>query len=234
MLRRLPLEWARMSLSWIVRRRRYEGSRRSSVLRFGRSSRRAMPSTDRETCGPAYRCGSGPRCRRPEARDRDMVQTMKPGAVLVDIAIDQGGCFETSHPTSHSSPTYVVDGVVHYCVANMPAAVSRTATFALNNVTLPFTIALADKGWRKALLENSHLRAGLNIHDGQSHLPARRRGSRAALHNGGKCPLVVLPDTDDRGGGRPGSRKRDAANGGAGGELPSQSSAFWRELGRFP
>jgi alanine dehydrogenase len=92
---------------------------------------------------------------------------MKLGAVLVDIAIDQGGCFETSHPTSHSSPTYVVDGIVHYCVANMPAAVSPTATFALNNVTLPFTIALADKGWREALLEDPHLRAGLNIHEGQ-------------------------------------------------------------------
>ena len=86
---------------------------------------------------------------------------------MVDIAIDQGGCFETSHPTSHSSPTYVVDGVVHYCVANMPAAVARTSTFALNNVTLPFTIALANKGWRKALLEDSHLRDGLNVHDGR-------------------------------------------------------------------
>ena len=82
-----------------------------------------------------------------------MVQTMKSGAVLVDIAIDQGGCFETSNPTSHSSPTYVVDGIVHYCVANMPAAVSRTATFA--------------QGWRRALMDDPHLRAGLNIHDGQ-------------------------------------------------------------------
>ena len=92
-----------------------------------------------------------PGAAAPKLVTRDMLQTMKSGAVLVDIAIDQGGCFETSHPTSHSAPTYVVDGVVHYCVANMPAAVARTSTFALNNVTLPFTIALADKGWRKAL-----------------------------------------------------------------------------------
>ena len=90
-----------------------------------------------------------PGAAAPKLVTRDMLQTMKSGAVLVDIAIDQGGCFETSHPTSHSAPTYVVDGAVHYCVANMPAAVARTSTFALNNVTLPFTIALADKGWRK-------------------------------------------------------------------------------------
>ena len=96
-----------------------------------------------------------------------MLQTMKSGAVLVDIAIDQGGCFETSHATAHSAPTYVVDGAVHYCVANMPAAVARTSTFALNNVTLPFTIALADKGWRKALLEDPHLRNGLDIYNDQ-------------------------------------------------------------------
>jgi len=83
--------------------------------------------------------------------------------VLVDIAIDQGGCAETSKPTTHSQPTYVVDGVVHYCVANMPGAVARTSTFALNNATLPFTLALADKGWRKALGEDPHLRAGLNV-----------------------------------------------------------------------
>src|SRR5215204_3134406 len=108
-----------------------------------------------------------PGAAAPKLVTRDMVQTMKSGAVVVDIAIDQGGCFETSHATSHSSPTDVVDGVVHYCVANMPAAVSRTSTFALNNVTLPFTIALADKGWRKALLEDPHLRNGLNIYNDQ-------------------------------------------------------------------
>jgi alanine dehydrogenase len=92
---------------------------------------------------------------------------MKPGAVLVDIAIDQGGCFETSRPTTHAAPTFVEAGVIHYCVTNMPGAVARTSTFALNNATLPFTLALADKGWRRALREDAHLRAGLNIHGGR-------------------------------------------------------------------
>ena len=96
-----------------------------------------------------------------------MLKTMKPGAVIVDIAIDQGGCCETSHPTTHAEPTYVVDGIVHYCVANMPGAVARTSTFALNNATLPFAIALANKGWKKALQDDPHLRAGLNVHDGK-------------------------------------------------------------------
>ena len=96
-----------------------------------------------------------------------MVKTMKPGAVIVDVAIDQGGCVETSHATTHSDPTYVVDGVVHYCVANMPGAVARTSTFALNNVTLPFALALADKGWRSALQTDRHLRAGLNVCEGK-------------------------------------------------------------------
>jgi len=79
------------------------------------------------------------------------------------VAIDQGGCFETSHATTHADPTYVVDGVVHYCVANMPGGVPRTSTFALNNATLPFTLALADKGWKRALAEDAHLRNGLNV-----------------------------------------------------------------------
>ena len=96
-----------------------------------------------------------------------MVKRMRPGSVLVDIAIDQGGCFETSHATTHADPTYVVDGIIHYCVANMPGAVARTSTFALNNATLSFALALADKGWRRALAEDPHLRNGLNIHDGQ-------------------------------------------------------------------
>jgi alanine dehydrogenase len=87
--------------------------------------------------------------------------------VLVDVAIDQGGCFETSHPTTHAEPTYVVDGIVHYCVANMPGAVARTSTFALNNATLPFALALADKGWRKAIADDAHLRNGLNVHEGK-------------------------------------------------------------------
>jgi alanine dehydrogenase len=95
------------------------------------------------------------------------VKAMKPGSVIVDIAIDQGGCCETSRPTSHSHPTYVVDDVVHYCVTNMPGAVARTSTFALNNVTLPFVLALAEKGYRRALADNAHLRNGLNICRGQ-------------------------------------------------------------------
>jgi alanine dehydrogenase len=87
--------------------------------------------------------------------------------VIVDVAIDQGGCCETSHATTHSNPTYVVDGIVHYCVANMPGAVARTSTFALNHATLPFALALADKGWVKALKDDPHLRAGLNVHEGK-------------------------------------------------------------------
>jgi alanine dehydrogenase len=91
---------------------------------------------------------------------------MKPGSVIVDVAIDQGGCAETSRPTTHSNPTYVVDGVVHYCVANIPGAVARTSTFALSNCTLPFVLALADHGLRRALGEDEHLRNGLNVHEG--------------------------------------------------------------------
>ena len=92
---------------------------------------------------------------------------MKPGAVLVDVAIDQGGCFETSHATTHQDPTYVVDGVVHYCVANMPGAVARTSTYALNNVTLPHALRIADRGWKAALAADPHLAEGLNVHEGQ-------------------------------------------------------------------
>jgi len=95
------------------------------------------------------------------------VSRMRPGAVIVDVAIDQGGCAETSRPTTHAAPTYVVDGVVHYCVANMPGAVPRTSTYALNHATLPFVLALADKGWRQALRDDEHLRAGLNLCAGQ-------------------------------------------------------------------
>ena len=92
---------------------------------------------------------------------------MKPGAVMVDIAIDQGGCFETSHPTTHAEPTFVVDGVIHYCVANMPGAVPRTSTFALTNATLPYVRALADLGWQAALKRDAGLAAGLNVHAGE-------------------------------------------------------------------
>jgi alanine dehydrogenase len=107
-----------------------------------------------------------PGAAAPKLISRAMLATMKQGAVIVDVCIDQGGCCETSRPTTHSHPTYIVDGIVHYCVANMPGAVARTSTFALNNATLPFTLALADKGWKKALTEDPHLRAGLNIHGG--------------------------------------------------------------------
>ncbi len=108
-----------------------------------------------------------PGAAAPKLLTRAQVARMAPGAVLVDVAIDQGGCFETSRATTHAEPTYVVDGVVHYCVANMPGGVPRTSTWALNNATLPFTLALAGKGWRQALRDDPHLREGLNVHDGQ-------------------------------------------------------------------
>jgi alanine dehydrogenase len=108
-----------------------------------------------------------PGAAAPKLVTREMVRTMKPGSVIVDVAIDQGGCVETSHATTHSDPTYVVDGVVHYCVANMPGAVARTSTFALNSVTLPFTLALANHGWQKALQQDVHLRNGLNVFEGK-------------------------------------------------------------------
>ena len=92
---------------------------------------------------------------------------MKTGAAIVDVAIDQGGCFETSRATTHEDPIYEVDGVMHYCVANMPGAVARTSTIALTNATMPFLVALADKGWKTALADDSHLAAGLNVHAGQ-------------------------------------------------------------------
>jgi alanine dehydrogenase len=103
----------------------------------------------------------------PKLVSHAMVRAMRPGSVLVDISIDQGGCFETSRPTTHSAPTYVEHGVVHYCVTNMPGAVPHTSTFALNNATLPFVLALATKGWRAALTEDAHLRHGLNVHAGK-------------------------------------------------------------------
>jgi alanine dehydrogenase len=108
-----------------------------------------------------------PGAAAPKLVSRKLVSEMKPGSVLVDVAIDQGGCFETSHPTTHADPTYVVDGVVHYCVANMPGAVPRTSTYALNNATLPYVLQLAEKGWKTALKENAHLANGLNVCNGQ-------------------------------------------------------------------
>jgi len=107
-----------------------------------------------------------PGATTPRMLRREQLAELRPGSVLVDVSIDQGGCFETSHPTTHADPTFIVDGIVHYCVANMPGAVARTATLALNNATLPFVLALANKGSRRALLDDPHLRNGLNIHQG--------------------------------------------------------------------
>jgi len=108
-----------------------------------------------------------PGAEAPKLVTAEMVRNMKPGAVIVDVAIDQGGCCETSKPTTHAEPTYIVDDVVHYCVANMPGGVPRTSTYALNNVTLPHVLTLADKGYRRALMEDQWLRDGLNVHKGK-------------------------------------------------------------------
>lgn len=107
-----------------------------------------------------------PGAAAPRLVTRSMIAKMKPGAVVVDVAIDQGGCFETSHATTHADPVFVVDGVIHYCVANMPGAVARTSTFALNNATIGHALALADKGWKEALRANEHLKNGLNVCQG--------------------------------------------------------------------
>ncbi|MDH2327431.1 alanine dehydrogenase [Cereibacter sp. SYSU M97828] len=107
-----------------------------------------------------------PGAAAPKLVTRAQLGTMKPGAAIVDVAIDQGGCFETSRPTTHQDPIYDVDGIMHYCVANMPGAVARTSTQALGNATLPFMLAIADKGWRRACEEDPHLLAGLNTHAG--------------------------------------------------------------------
>lgn len=112
-----------------------------------------------------------PGASAPRLVDRSLLAHMMPGSVVVDVAIDQGGCFETSRPTTHADPTFVVDGVIHYCVANMPGAVARTSTFALNNATLPFVLALANRGPLTALAEDPHLRAGLNVRAGQLTCP---------------------------------------------------------------
>jgi alanine dehydrogenase len=108
-----------------------------------------------------------PGAAAPKLVTRAQLPTMKPGAVIVDVAIDQGGCFETSRATTHDDPIFTVDGVVHYCVANMPGAVARSSTIALGNATMPFMVALADKGWRQACRDDAHLLAGLNTHDGR-------------------------------------------------------------------
>lgn len=108
-----------------------------------------------------------PGAAAPKLVTAGMVARMKPGSAIVDVAIDQGGCFETSHATTHQDPTYIVDNVVHYCVANMPGAVARTSTLALNNATLPYIVALADLGWKEAIQRDEHLANGLNIHAGK-------------------------------------------------------------------
>jgi alanine dehydrogenase len=116
-----------------------------------------------------------PGATAPKLVSRDLVRAMKPGAVIVDVSIDQGGCFETSRPTTHAEPTYLAEGVVHYCVTNMPGAVARTSTVALNNATLPFVLAIADRGWRRAMAEDPHLRDGLNVCHGRVTHPAVAR-----------------------------------------------------------
>lgn len=108
-----------------------------------------------------------PGAKAPKLLTREMLKTMKKGAVIVDVAIDQGGCFETSRPTTHTAPTFAVDGVVHYCVANMPGAVAKTSTIALTNATLPYTLQIADKGWQRAMQENQEIKAGANIVQGK-------------------------------------------------------------------
>lgn len=108
-----------------------------------------------------------PGAKAPKLVTRDMLSLMEPGSVLVDVAIDQGGCFETSHPTTHEEPTYYVDGILHYCVANIPGAVPYTSTLALTNATLPYALQLANKGWRKACADNEELRKGLNVVEGK-------------------------------------------------------------------
>ncbi len=112
-------------------------------------------------------CVLVPGAAAPKLVTREMVAAMRPGSVVVDVSIDQGGCFDTSRPTTHAEPTYVEEGVLHYCVTNMPGAVPRTSTLALNNATLPYVKALADLGWKRAFAADSHLRNGLNVHAGR-------------------------------------------------------------------
>ena len=112
-----------------------------------------------------------PGAKAPHLITRDMLKTMKPGTVLVDVAVDQGGCIETCHPTTHEDPTFIIDDVVHYCVANMPGAVPYTSTLALTNATLPYAVKLANQGWRAACLLNEDLRKGLNVVNGEVVYP---------------------------------------------------------------
>ena len=141
-------------------------------LNFGRELDTLYSTVDHiekavEAADVVIGCVLVPGAAAPKLVTHDMVRKMKPGSVMVDVAIDQGGCFETSKPTTHDDPTYVVDDVVHYCVTNMPGAVARTSTFALTNATMRFVLALADKGVKRALAEDPHLMNGLNVHQGQ-------------------------------------------------------------------
>lgn len=138
------------------------GNRISTVYSNAQSIEEAVLSADLVIGGVLV-----PGAAAPKLVSRDLISRMKKGAVVVDVAIDQGGCFETSHATTHAEPTYVVDGVIHYCVANMPGAVARTSTFALNNATVGHAIALATKGWKQALSDDVHLRNGLNVCEGK-------------------------------------------------------------------
>ncbi len=142
------------------------------VARFGTGLKTlySTQGTIEDECAEADLVVGGvliPGAAAPKLITRKMIKDWKSGSVLVDVAIDQGGCAETSRPTTHADPTYIVDGVIHYCVANMPGGVARTSTFALNNVTLPYALAIADKGYKKALLDDFHLRNGLNIYRGK-------------------------------------------------------------------
>jgi alanine dehydrogenase len=138
------------------------GNRISTLYSNAHSIEEAVLSADLVVGGVLV-----PGAAAPKLVTRDMISRMKKGAVVVDVAIDQGGCFETSHPTTHAEPTFIVDGVVHYCVANMPGAVARTSTFALNNATIGHALALANKGWQKALADDHNLRNGLNVCQGK-------------------------------------------------------------------
>lgn len=134
------------------------GNRVSTVYSTAQSVERAVLDAELVIGGVLI-----PGASAPKLVTRSMISRMKKGAVVVDVAIDQGGCFETSRATTHAEPTFMVDGVVHYCVANMPGAVARTSTFALGNATIAHALALADKGWKQAMLDNPHLRSGLNV-----------------------------------------------------------------------
>lgn len=138
------------------------GNRIATVYSNAQSIEEAVLSADLVIGGVLV-----PGAAAPKLVSRDLISRMKKGAVVVDVAIDQGGCFETSHATTHAEPTYVVDGVIHYCVANMPGAVARTSTFALNNATVGHAVALATKGWKQALRDDVHLRNGLNVCEGK-------------------------------------------------------------------